>query len=252
MKISHETPISLLPYSLVFNDYAYCLAHLYKQNTQYREWYKNTNQSILLDNGAHELGQSIYPSDLFDIITELKPESYILPDKVHDARTTRRLGLEFLSKYHTPHSTAIAVIQGQTEHELYQEYKFWSSIVDKVAISFDYPFAVVDPSPINRAMVRVNYIQRWYKEGKLNKTPIHLLGAWVPQEFQFYTHIKQIVSCDTSHPVSAGFERTRYDQTHGMLSKPILSIKDWLEWVPTDDEKNDIIHNIEVFRRFAS
>ena len=38
IKVSHESPIALLPESVEYNDYQYCLVHLMEEQEEYKEW----------------------------------------------------------------------------------------------------------------------------------------------------------------------------------------------------------------------
>ena len=61
IKVSHESPIALLPESIKYNDYQYCLVHLMEEQEEYKEWFLEKFQAkvphgeILLDNSIFEL-----------------------------------------------------------------------------------------------------------------------------------------------------------------------------------------------------
>ena len=53
MLISHEVPKCLFEKSLDFNDYDYALVHLFDEDPEYLEFYKNSlknGRHVLLDN----------------------------------------------------------------------------------------------------------------------------------------------------------------------------------------------------------
>ena len=65
MLISHEVPKCLFEKSLDFNDYDYALVHLFDEDPEYLEFYKNSvknGRHVLLDNSIFELGEA-YDND---------------------------------------------------------------------------------------------------------------------------------------------------------------------------------------------
>ena len=87
MKISHETPISLLEYSTEFNDYDYALVHLFEEYTKYFDFFKKSisqGRTVILDNSIFELGKA-FDSDRFAYwIQQLNPTEYIIPDSLEN------------------------------------------------------------------------------------------------------------------------------------------------------------------------
>ena len=49
IKISHELPLSLFPYSSDWNDYEYCLPHLLDKHEEYRQFFLDTNIILQMD-----------------------------------------------------------------------------------------------------------------------------------------------------------------------------------------------------------
>ena len=64
IKVSHESPIALLPESIQYNDYQYCLVHLMEEEPEYKDWFlgnyraKRPDGEILLDNSIFELKEA--------------------------------------------------------------------------------------------------------------------------------------------------------------------------------------------------
>ena len=82
IKVSHECPKSLFEKSKGFNDYEYCLGHLYASDPGYKAFYKEQSASgreCILDNSIFE-GRGLSNEEFADIIMDLKPSHYIIPD----------------------------------------------------------------------------------------------------------------------------------------------------------------------------
>ena len=77
INVSHESPITLLPESLLYNDYQYCLVHLMEENEEYRDWFLTVNKRFgaegLLDNSIFELGDTFDPDEYSKWIDKLEP-----------------------------------------------------------------------------------------------------------------------------------------------------------------------------------
>ena len=68
--VSHESPISILDHSVVYNDYDYALVHLFEKYPQYYDFFKKSltrNREVLLDNSIFELGTA-FDSDKFQLV----------------------------------------------------------------------------------------------------------------------------------------------------------------------------------------
>ena len=84
IEVSHESPISMLDRSLQYNDYAYALVHLFEEQPEYYNFFKNltsnTSTAVLLDNSIFELKKSFDPVKYAEWIDKLHPNYYIVPD----------------------------------------------------------------------------------------------------------------------------------------------------------------------------
>ena len=120
IKVSHETPFSLLGHSLKFNDYQYCLPHLMEQNEQYREHFmqcKADGIEIYLDNSLHELGYAMDDATLIKWMNILEPSTFFIPDawEDYDTSVVNARRWSFIS---VPEATTkCAVIQAKSLHE---------------------------------------------------------------------------------------------------------------------------------------
>jgi len=113
IKVSHEVPIALLPQSVTFNDYDYCLVHLVDQYPEYKEHYVRAgmlNRDVLLDNSIFELGHSFEPEAFVEKVKELKPTFYIVPDVLEDAQATQANFRDWLAKYSYVPGVRIGVV----------------------------------------------------------------------------------------------------------------------------------------------
>jgi hypothetical protein len=62
VKVSHESPISILQTSTLYNDFDYALVHLFETHPKYYQYFKTArevyNREVLLDNSIFELGHA--------------------------------------------------------------------------------------------------------------------------------------------------------------------------------------------------
>ena len=148
--ISHEVPRSLLKQSRAFNDYDYAFAHLYT-DPDFLAFYKESvdlGRKVLLDNSAFELGAGIF--DTFgDIVADLKPTWYVVPDVRHDGPATIASYERFIEKFPGLPGTAICAIQGDSFDALADCYKFMIEKTKKIAI----PFARVPRKAVHYAIL---------------------------------------------------------------------------------------------------
>jgi len=263
MKISHEVPISLLEASKSFNDYDYCLVHLYESNQIYRDFYRESiklGREVLLDNSIFELGKAFESSKFIESVIDLQPTYFIIPDALEDLDQTIRQYSEWESLYRQfvpARCKSIGVVQGKTFRELLECYKFFVGKVDKIAISFDYscylPNFLIDKSLTWYAYMygRFKFLYRLREEGLLCGQKLHLLGCSLPQEFSLYKDVfPEIESLDTSNPVVHGIFNIRYAST-GLISKESIKLADLIQHNVTATELEVIMYNIETFRKLA-
>ena len=116
IKVSHECPKSLFEMSKKFNDYEYCLAHLYATDPEYRDFYKECSaegRECILDNSIFE-GKGLTNEEFADIIVDLKPSHYIIPDVLEDADATIENIVKFKKDFPDLPGKVICVAQGTT------------------------------------------------------------------------------------------------------------------------------------------
>jgi hypothetical protein len=275
MLISHETPVSLLPYSWGYNDYDYCLVHLLPENVAYKEFYfksVNYGRRVLLDNSIFELGTAFDPDQFAYWVKELKPFEYVIPDVLEDTASTCMSMDNFLSKYSNLPGRKIGVVQGKTYQDIVDCYRYIAPKVDKIAISFDYSYYLenCDWSQINvpgyvkkheenkwlkYAVGRVKLLDDLYDDDVLDvDKPHHLLGASLPWEFALYADnylSEYIETVDTSNPIVAGILGKKYEPEYGLSEKWSVKLVDFIDAELTTQQIYDSFWNITQFRNLC-
>lgn len=265
MKISHESPLSLLSDSRKYNDYDYALVHLFEEVPEYYNFFVESvkqGRHVLLDNSIFELGTAFDPAKYAEWIDKLKPTEYIIPDVLEDAMGTMDNALEWKEKYWggTPKSSkCIGVVQGKNYNELVQCYQYMNDVinVDKLAISFDYSYYLeVCPHPnkwMGYVLGRVQTLNRMLNDGVINKDkPHHLLGCALPIEFFFYREgFDWIDTIDTSSPIVHGLCDVIYEPG-GLTNKQSIKLVDLLNSTPTPEQIDKINWNLSVFRSYCN
>ena len=274
--MSHETPVSLLPYSWGYNDYDYCLVHLLPENQKYKDFYFKSveyGRRVLLDNSIFELGTAFDPEQFAYWVKELNPFEYVIPDVLEDTEGTCVSMDKFLSKYSDLPGRKIGVVQGKTYQELIDCYDYIAPKVDKVAISFDYSYYLenCDWSQINvpgfvkgqeenkwlkYAVGRVQLLDNLYDDDVLDvNKPHHLLGASLPWEFALYSEnflSEYIETIDTSNPIVAGILGKKYEPGFGLSEKWSVKLVDFIDAELTEQQITDSFWNITQFRKFCT
>lgn len=264
MKVSHETPVSLLDYSREYNDFDYCLVHLLEENPLYKEFYLNArnvySREVLLDNSIFELGKAFDSEKFYHATLELAPNMFIVPDVLEDMTGTVQSFKNFTNKMldikGTFQTKAIGAIQGKNWQELRECYKFISENADMIAISFDFSYYQTTGqgwhhlerwcSGRQRFISDLinNGIWRWDK-------PHHLLGCSLAKEFRFYVdrNIHNIVSCDTSNPIVAAIHGLKYDADYGLDTKPSTKLANLIAHQFTDEQLELVKYNTTMFKK---
>jgi hypothetical protein len=279
MKISHEAPLCLMETLRPLVDYDYCLVHLLDDpnvGEEYLQYFLNSrtinpNREIILDNSIYELGEA-YNSERYAYwITQINPTHYIIPDVFGDAEKTieslenwyKNYGKE-LKKYKT-----IGVLQGSNYKDFKKCYQKIQKKVDKIAISFGYPYFINfceeilgfldsdwrDPQENYRAICyghgRHFLINDLLKDDIIDKNkPHHLLGCGIPQEFSNYAwkNYDFIESLDTSHPILTGLDEVKYDEENVSFYKPYYKMIEKFENKFDQKQIKTALENVKYFR----
>jgi hypothetical protein len=262
MKISHESPLCMLERSREYNDYDYALVHLFEENKEYYNFFKESlkqGREVILDNSIFELGTAFDSNRYAYWIKELRPTEYIIPDVLEDTLGTMDNALDFKEKYSDLPGKSIGVVQGKSYEDLVNCYQYLDKVidVDKIAISFDYSYYLeLCPHPnkwMAYAMGRVQTLTRLLEDGIINEAkPHHLLGCALPIEFLFYREgFDWIESLDTSNPIVHALRDITYEYG-GLVSKQSVKLVDLLHTVPDDEQIAYMDWNIELFRNYVT
>lgn len=262
MKISHESPLSLLNTSRFYNDYDYALVHLFETEPEYYQFFVDSlakGRHVILDNSIFELGTAFDSDRYAHWINELKPTEYIIPDALEDTLKTMDNALDFMEKHPNLPGKKIGVVQGKNYTDLVNCYLYMDSVIraDKIAISFDYSYYQEAYPHSNKwvsfAMGRVNTLTRLLNDGVINtEKPHHLLGCSLPIEFMFYREgFEWLDSLDTSSPIVHGLLGTMYEPG-GLIHKQSIKLVDLLKSVPTDEQMKCINHNLSLFTSYVT
>jgi hypothetical protein len=260
IKISHELPLSLLEYSMDWNDYEYCLPHLLDKHDDYRQYFLDSRERdrfIIMDNGLFE-GVTHTTQDLLDKIDLIKPDIFIVPDEWNDSTITAKNAKHWL-QYKMPMRTKLMVVlQGKTVSDIHLLYQ---QCVDLGYTHFAFNHSSVVYQELggsenvlaNQSVGRVLLIQFLLSQNIIKDHHyIHLLGASTPQEFTFYRDAIPTVinSVDTSNPIICGALGIRYTET-GLLEKPKEKIEEFME-MNLDTKLEDITFNVNKFKEFCN
>jgi hypothetical protein len=266
IKVSHESPISILQASTLYNDFDYALVHLFESHPKYYQYFKTArdvyNREVLLDNSIFELGHAFDSDKFLAAAIDLKPNMFIVPDVLENSKETvegfyrwvkdgliRQVKDECITK-------AIGAVQGKTWQQLIDCYKYMSDSADMIAISFDFSYYDYTGEGITHldrwCSGRQRFITQLIDKGIWNwDKPHHLLGCSLAKEFRYYINhnIFNIVSCDTSNPVVAALHNMKYDADYGLPTKPSTKLADLIDHQVTKDEMEIIDYNTKMFKR---
>ena len=256
MKVSHEVPRCLLTASPEFNDYDYALPHLFDQDEEYLQYFKDAKSKgryIIMDNSLHELGEAYNHDRLRYWIKELEPNEFIVPDVWMDCHSTAaqaKYWRQFSGLY--PETKLTAVIQGENKNQAYLCANLLVNLgYKKLCVSYgatwynDF-FPHTNPD-MGKALGRVRFVQGLLNLDQMKDIKLHLLGCSIPQEFGWYDNHPQIESIDTSNPIMAALEGIWYNK-NGLNTKPKANMNDHFD---TDFNKIDylnVLHNTSLFK----
>ncbi len=271
IKVSHESPISVLEHSLTYNDYAYALVHLFETHPRYYDFFKNLSECsdipVLLDNSIFELKTAFDPKKYAKWIGLLNPNYYIVPDVLEDSEGTIDAWKNWMIE-HTDNSHAlgdgalkIGVVQGRDWNDLVECYKFMADNAEYIAISFDYSYyqhtgycanTSTPPRLAKMKSGRIRFIRQLIDEGIWCwDKPHHLLGCSIASEFRWYVdnNVYNIKSCDTSNPVVAAIKGYRYNEEFGLCHKPKTLLAELIDHEMTDSQLEDLEYNTKMFKK---
>jgi hypothetical protein len=261
MKISHELPISLFPYSDKFNDFEYCLPIFMDKYPNYRQYFLDSRERdrfIIMDNGLFE-DVTHTTQDLLEKIQLIQPDIFIVPDEWNNKTMTAKNAKHWL-QYELPERTNLMVVmQGTTLSEMQLLYR---QCIDLGYTHFAFNHSSVlyhelcptENLIANQAVGRVLLLENMKNENLIKPHHyIHLLGCSVPQEFTHYRDNWEpgmINSVDTSNPIICGALGIKYGDI-GLLEKPSNKIEEFMD-KDLEDQIDDIIFNVYKFKEFCN
>ena len=256
IKIAHESPKSIFTEVQKHTDYDYALVHLFEEDPEYLKQFqdaKEAGREIILDNSIFELEEAFDAEKFAGWVLELKPDWYIVPDALEDAKKTVQQMTEWNNKYKNLPGKKIGVVQGKTYEQIKICYEYMDKIanVDMIAISFDYSYYTQTfPHPnklVSWAMGRVKLLGDLLRDGVINEEKKHhLLGCSIALEFSFYSDYKWIYSIDTSNPVVAAIKGTSYGEM-GLWHKDSQKLFELINYPADQVDLNKVQGNIHKF-----
>lgn len=257
MKVSHESPLSLLEMSRDYNDYDYALVHLFESIPEYYQFFVDSlkqGREVILDNSIFELGESYDPDKFAEWIKKLQPTYYIIPDCLNNYQKTIDNLNNFINKYPNLPGKRIGVVQGRTYEDICYCYNEMDKYCDKIAISFDYDLylEMIPEEGMNIwqrwCLGRQKLIEMLVNDNIINvNKKHHLLGIALPQELKSYYKYNWIDSVDTSNPIVHGLYNIKYN--NGELSeKKSTKLVDLIHTEVNNEQLKCIKHNIKQFK----
>lgn len=248
IKISHEFPNYFYQngFAKTHTDYDYILIHRYLENPSYRDYALSRIKEgaiVYLDNSLYELGSSFSGDAFADVIKELKPTYYVLPDTFDTYYENIDSSLTFFNSYHFNYSKPMVVIHGNNIHEIAEGFKTFRSELPEDSL-FAIPFGSkafsnknysdsislnpfdIKYEPFRMALNRKKFIELY--RALLSTRKIHLLGCKSLCEFDTWNRKDNsfVYSVDTSLPVAASLEGYSLEDnlTHSVHNGTCLSI----------------------------
>tara|TARA_R110000803_G_scaffold105722_1_gene173917 strand:+ start:959 stop:1765 length:807 start_codon:yes stop_codon:yes gene_type:complete len=262
--ISHELPLALMVDETIhdkINDYMFVLLHKVLEDPAYAavvDRYQARHGIIYLDNSCYELGESMSNETLRHCFDIIGPDVLVLPDVLGDKDKTIERSTQFLKMNPDVITSAMAVIQGSSVREMsecYAYFRDWrdalGNAIPVIGIPFVFNWLVKEESA--QAAERLFLLE--YLEDNLILDPNrshHLLGTWLPQEFQAYRDMDWIHSIDTSNPIMAALDGNRYDETVGVIKKPKYTFDEAYDLKESEIDMELLYHNVDVFKRIVN
>jgi nitrate reductase NapAB chaperone NapD len=257
IKIYHEAPKSIFKEVQQVTDGDYALVHLMEEDPEYLALFKQAKEDgreIILDNSIFELEEAFDAEKFAGWVLELKPDWYIVPDALEDAKKTCSQMAEWNIKYRNLPGKKIGVVQGKTYEQIKSCYEYMDKManVDMIAISFDYSYYTKSfPHPnklVSWAMGRAKLLGDLLRDGIINENKKHhLLGCSVAWEFTLYQEYPWIYSIDTSNPTVHAIKNIPYGET-GLWSKESQKLFELINYPKDKIDLNMVLGNIHKFR----
>ena len=258
----HEAPKCIFELVQHHTGGDYALAHKCAEDPQYLATFKKAKEDgriVILDNSLYELRTQFDPETYLQIITELEPTMYIVPDAWHDAARTQQLCTRWFQNdlSSVPKDTlSMGVAQGDTIEEIIETYEFLHDKVDVIAFNFDQRQLLTDVEsrgltvPEAMSEGRVKLLNTLMFKQVIDATKSHhLLGCGVPQELLRYPaqwKDSWLTSIDTCNPVLHGMLGMSYGVLGLTTKAPGLMANMW-EFAVGPEQIDYITYNMMKF-----
>jgi hypothetical protein len=255
IKIFHEAPLGLFDKVQGVTDGDYALVHLLEGDLHYAAKFqqiaKEGDRDVILDNSAYELGAAFNAHIFANWVSNLEPDTYVVPDIIGNATHTLDAFSDWVRKYDLP-GKKMGVLQGKSMHEATNCFKALKALgADIIGIPFLIGrswFKDVEaesPTPMDLLRRRVELVHQIWDY--CDRCPIHLLGVALPQEGLFYREVNWIESVDTSNPVVHGMFGIPYTPA-GLNEKRSELLADLIHTVVPPEQEAMIFGNIQGFK----
>lgn len=259
--ISHEIPLSLIDeHQRSISDYMYVLLHKMIEDPVYAQKaydYKKAGGLVYLDNSCFELGASLDDELLYEYCEKLNPTVVILPDVLGNKNATIDRTLSFLDKYPHVANYGMAVAQGSTPGELidcYAEFRDYrgEGEFDIFMLGIPFVYSWVEKEPAVQAAARIQLLELMDRRRVIDRNRWHhLLGTWQANEFSHYRNYQWVYSLDTSNPIMAAIDGTRYTDI-GLFHKPKATFDTAYDLTVSDIDMQLLYYNVKTFRRIVN
>lgn len=217
MQVAYICPKKYFEYSRK-GDYYFLLAHWLRDISP---WDIERDKTIVLDNGAYELGRSVDMEEYSDTIQRIRPDEVILPDVRFDAAQTVELGKEFLAKYSIAWQEHIGCVQGENWDDWFRCYHWMleNPLVHVIGIT-DVPSGCNSCLSVGYHKDR-NVFSRYamlkvLEKEKLLQKPIHILGSIDPIELLYLSRFQQVFRTDSKIAFWNGVHKDRLSKRTGL------------------------------------
>ena len=228
---------------------------------------------MILDNSAYEFyvkGEELDLDEYIQVIRDLKPDYYILPDVLMDIKGTLNGVRDFMEKYYNTidqNSQPMAVVQGDSIASLnnclmtyYQmgikniaipfhnsffkdEYELCDGDIAYIFASHNYTEFTKD---VRYAAGRCMWVSRNEKMLK-NFNKIHFLGSHCPVEKVYHKTLFPNATMDSGYPVKCALYGWELENE---LFKPDVIIDDFMHRELYQKQIDLIVNNINIFKNY--
>ena len=147
-----------------------------------------------------------------------------------------------MTKYSNLEGTKIVTLHGKTINDFIESYKYFDKYNVKIAFNFaETMFKDFGSLSEGRKKVFEDLLPVINQNKKH-----HLLGCYLPQDFEFFKNFSFIETIDTSSPICSAFELKKYP----ISEKPKITIDEVQNTVPTLEIMKLINYNTFYFKKY--